>query len=71
MTDHIVVFEGNERLIGQNVSVMIDDASAFTLFGTVATQEQIGVENECRDGHVQPAWAHLSPGSRRIGLPLA
>src|SRR5207302_334788 len=35
MTDHIVVFEGNERLIGQTVSVMIEDATAFTLFGNV------------------------------------
>jgi tRNA-2-methylthio-N6-dimethylallyladenosine synthase len=71
MTDHIVVFEGNERLIGQTVSVMIEDASAFTLFGTVATQEQIGVENASRDSHTPPAWAQLSPESRRIGLPLA
>src|SRR5437660_3767793 len=31
MTDHIVVFAGNERLIGQTVSITITDASAFTL----------------------------------------
>jgi tRNA-2-methylthio-N6-dimethylallyladenosine synthase len=35
MTDHIVVFDGNERLVGQTVAVHIEDASAFTLFGTV------------------------------------
>src|SRR3954447_19130549 len=33
-TDHIVVFEGQERLIGRTVPVHIDGASAFTLFGT-------------------------------------
>jgi tRNA-2-methylthio-N6-dimethylallyladenosine synthase len=44
MTDHIVVFEGNERLIGQTVSVVIEEATAFTLFGTVVTGEQVGVE---------------------------
>jgi tRNA-2-methylthio-N6-dimethylallyladenosine synthase len=35
MTDHIVVFDGNERLVGQTVAVHIEDASAFTLFGAV------------------------------------
>jgi tRNA-2-methylthio-N6-dimethylallyladenosine synthase len=33
-TDHIVVFDGPERLVGQTVSVTIEDASAYTLFGT-------------------------------------
>jgi tRNA-2-methylthio-N6-dimethylallyladenosine synthase len=54
-TDHIVVFEGNERLIGQTVDVIVEDASAFTLFGTVVTGEQIGVSDE---------------GTQRIALPL-
>ena len=44
MTDHIVVFEGNERLIGRTISVQIEEATAFTLFGTVVTGEQIGVD---------------------------
>ncbi len=43
MTDHIVVFEGNERLIGRTVPVRIEEATAFTLFGTVVTGEQVGV----------------------------
>ena len=43
MTDHIVVFDGNERLIGQTVPVHIEEATAFTLFGRVVTGEQIGV----------------------------
>ncbi len=43
MTDHIVVFDGNERLTGQTVDVVVRDASAFTLFGEVVTGEQIGM----------------------------
>jgi tRNA-2-methylthio-N6-dimethylallyladenosine synthase len=45
-TDHIVVFEGNTRLIGATVQVVIDEATAFTLFGTVATEERVGIESE-------------------------
>jgi len=41
-TDHIVVFEGNERLIGQNVAVRVEEATSFTLFGTVVTGEHVG-----------------------------
>ena len=44
MTDHIVVFEGNERLVGRTVAVHIREASAFTLFGEVATGENLGDE---------------------------
>src|SRR5438552_2712404 len=40
-TDHIVVFEGNNRLVGQMVQVAVHEATAFTLFGTVVTTEQI------------------------------
>ncbi len=46
MTDHIVVFEGNERLTGQTVQVRVEEATAFTLFGTVMTGEQLGVERD-------------------------
>jgi tRNA-2-methylthio-N6-dimethylallyladenosine synthase len=42
-TDHIVVLEGNQRLIGQTVEVIVEEASAFTLFGRVATGEQVGL----------------------------
>jgi tRNA-2-methylthio-N6-dimethylallyladenosine synthase len=35
MTDHIVVFDGTDRLIGQTVRVRVDDASPFTLYGEV------------------------------------
>ena len=46
MTDHIVVFEGNPRLIGQTVQVAVKEATSFTLFGEVVTGEQVGVEGE-------------------------
>jgi tRNA-2-methylthio-N6-dimethylallyladenosine synthase len=36
-TDHIVVFDGDERLTGQTVEVDIEEATAFTLFGNVVT----------------------------------
>lgn len=35
--DRIVVFEGNRRLIGQFLPVVVYDANAFTLFGSVVT----------------------------------
>jgi tRNA-2-methylthio-N6-dimethylallyladenosine synthase len=42
MTDHIVVFDGTERLTGCTVRVHIDDASSFTLYGRVLTGEHVG-----------------------------
>ncbi|HEV3259234.1 MAG TPA: tRNA (N6-isopentenyl adenosine(37)-C2)-methylthiotransferase MiaB [Gemmataceae bacterium] len=44
-TDHIVVFEGHERLVGRTIQVAVEEATAFTLFGTVLTAERVGVEN--------------------------
>jgi tRNA-2-methylthio-N6-dimethylallyladenosine synthase len=72
MSDHIVVFEGNERLMGQTVAVTVAEATAFTLFGSVVTGEQVGVENDC----VETVPKQQSPGinhSRdrsRVSLPL-
>src|SRR5205823_4075329 len=43
MTDHIVVFDGTDRLTGRTVRVAIDDASSFTLYGRVMTEEVVGV----------------------------
>ncbi len=65
-TDHIVVFEGNERLVGQTVRVEIEDATAFTLFGTVVTGEQVGVSGEPRECESLPS----APQGQRIALPL-
>jgi tRNA-2-methylthio-N6-dimethylallyladenosine synthase len=64
LTDHIVVFEGPERLIGKFVDVRIDDASSFTLFGTV----------EMTDGNVATEEiaerVPIATDRRRLGLPL-
>jgi len=69
MTDHIVVFDGNERLIGQTVRVAIHEASPFTLYGTVETSEygsaELGVGTAERiSGEQEPNLVG------RIGLPL-
>lgn len=63
MTDHIVVFEGHPRLIGQTVQVRIDETSPWTLFGMVETQEAVEVT-----GMSQPVEV---TDSRRIELSLA
>jgi tRNA-2-methylthio-N6-dimethylallyladenosine synthase len=66
-TDHIVVFDGNERLTGKTVQVTIDEATSFTLFGVVVTGEQVGVRETCPDARdSQPA----PGGSARWALPL-
>ncbi len=67
-TDHIVVFEGNERLTGQTVQVAIEEATAFTLFGTVVTGEQVGISRHELMDEVT-AVGDVAP-RRRIGLPL-
>src|SRR5437660_3338409 len=40
-TDHIVVFDGNPRFAGQTMPIDIADATSFTLYGSVVTDEQI------------------------------
>jgi tRNA-2-methylthio-N6-dimethylallyladenosine synthase len=67
-TDHIVVFEGHERLIGHTVSVAIEEASSFTLFGTVITGEWSGTKSEEQSAGGSLPTLHAA--SRRIGLPL-
>jgi tRNA-2-methylthio-N6-dimethylallyladenosine synthase len=69
MTDHIVVFEGNARLIGRTLAVHIEEATPFTLFGEVRTGEQVGVEEACgceEQGGATPA----EGAGRRVGLPV-
>ncbi len=63
MTDHIVVFDGAERLIGRTMPVQIEEATAFTLFGTAVTDDYVGVEGRERT-ETQPA------RTRRMGLPM-
>jgi tRNA-2-methylthio-N6-dimethylallyladenosine synthase len=69
MTDHIVVFEGNERLIGRTVQVRVEEATAFTLFGSVVTGEQIGVE-ETMPSIAAPVIADRQESGNRLELPL-
>jgi tRNA-2-methylthio-N6-dimethylallyladenosine synthase len=66
-TDHIVVFEGNERLIGQFVPVFIEEATAFTLFGRVVTGEKVGVEHG-RNQQIDLATPAIA--ASRMSLPL-
>src|SRR5262249_48635393 len=65
-TDHIAVFDGNERLVGQTIEVLIEEASAFTLFGTVVTAEQVGVM-KVRENPLERRDARQDP---RIALPV-
>jgi tRNA-2-methylthio-N6-dimethylallyladenosine synthase len=62
-TDHIVVFDGDERMTGQTVNVAIDEATSFTLFGT-----SLAASCDFPDGN-SPGGVALSE-SMRIGLPL-
>jgi tRNA-2-methylthio-N6-dimethylallyladenosine synthase len=70
MTDHIVVCDGNPRLIGKTVSVHIEEATAFTLFGTVLTGEQVGVSDCCDSASAKPQAENQAAENGRIGLPL-
>jgi tRNA-2-methylthio-N6-dimethylallyladenosine synthase len=65
-TDHIVVFDGNPRLAGATVDVDIREATAFTLFGEVATGERVGV---AEDGIAATALA-LGREAVRVSLPV-
>ncbi len=80
MTDHIVVFDGTDRLIGQTVKVAITDSSPFTLYGQVLTGTTVGGDPACPSAH-RPAYpsarlpacdASLSapPRRDRFSLPL-
>lgn len=60
MTDHIVVFDGPDRLIGRTVTLDVTHASSFTLYGTVRTAEHTLTE----------AAPPPPPAARRIGLSV-
>lgn len=64
-TDHIVVFDGNPRLAGRFVEIDINEATSFTLFGSIVTDERIGVSEEASTPHIAPA----TPAQRRFSLP--
>jgi tRNA-2-methylthio-N6-dimethylallyladenosine synthase len=60
MTDHIVVFDGHDRLIGETLKVKVKEASPFTLYGVAETGEaEVGDLN-----------ARVAGPVRRVGLPL-
>jgi tRNA-2-methylthio-N6-dimethylallyladenosine synthase len=68
--DHIVVFEGNERLIGQVVRVTVEEASAFTLFGTVETGEQVGASRTLDDAASIEHECGSERPTNRMSLPI-
>jgi tRNA-2-methylthio-N6-dimethylallyladenosine synthase len=73
MTDHIVVFDAPERLIGSTIPVDIHDATGFTLYGTVQIGEQIGGEG-CELPLPTTDFPHSETANRaprRISLGLA
>jgi tRNA-2-methylthio-N6-dimethylallyladenosine synthase len=69
MTDHIVVFDGNERLIGETVRVAIHEASPFTLYGAVETGEY---QHNLLHAQIPDPTIDSPEGNQaaRIGLPL-
>ncbi|HYT91175.1 MAG TPA: TRAM domain-containing protein, partial [Gemmataceae bacterium] len=69
-TDHIVVFEGTERLIGRTVQVEVEEATAFTLFGRVATGEQVGMDRVREVSVCEEQSAGCGGAPQRISLPL-
>ncbi len=69
-TDHIVVFEGNLRLVGQIVQIKVKEATAFTLFGEVLTSERVHSGENAESpilGLIPPVEIN---GSTRISLPV-
>jgi tRNA-2-methylthio-N6-dimethylallyladenosine synthase len=57
MTDHIVVFDGHDRLIGQTLRVNVREASPFTLYGVAETGEVAGGELTPGSGSGTARWA--------------
>jgi tRNA-2-methylthio-N6-dimethylallyladenosine synthase len=65
-TDHIVVFDGNPRLTGQVVQVAVEEATSFTLFGSILTSAEVSTAG------MASAWpVHTSEQPKqRLSLPL-
>jgi tRNA-2-methylthio-N6-dimethylallyladenosine synthase len=63
MSDHIVVFDGADRLVGQTIPVQIHDATAYTLFGDVVTSERLAEPEALATGI-----SAIANRPRRIGL---
>jgi tRNA-2-methylthio-N6-dimethylallyladenosine synthase len=70
-TDHIVVFDGNVRLIGETIAVNIDDATAYTLFGQVVTSEYVVAgPDQGRLAHDLSVPMNEAEPAGRISLPM-
>jgi tRNA-2-methylthio-N6-dimethylallyladenosine synthase len=69
-TDHIVVFEGNERLTGQTVQIIAQEATSFTLFGSVVTEELIGAMDHCSDQSCKDSPQGIETTLARRRLPV-
>jgi tRNA-2-methylthio-N6-dimethylallyladenosine synthase len=69
-TDHIVVFEGNQRLIGRLVQVVVQEATAFTLFGSVVTDERVGASGDIDSQPSTESSLVPSHDDTRIRLPV-
>ncbi|MBY0461172.1 MAG: tRNA (N6-isopentenyl adenosine(37)-C2)-methylthiotransferase MiaB, partial [Gemmataceae bacterium] len=69
MADHIVVFDGTDRLIGHTVRVAVTDASPFTLYGDILTDAVTGTTGAPPERQRHPAppapptWEARSPGT--------
>ncbi len=73
MTDHIVVFDGTARLVGQTVRVNVKDSSPFTLFGDVLTDEVVGANSIIEQDEPRSAASVegiTAARPERISLPL-
>src|SRR5205823_6276150 len=73
MTDHIVVFDGTDRLIGQTVRVAIRDASPFTLYGDIVLASGGGeplVAGEAKNRGLTPPARQALARPGRFSLPL-
>jgi tRNA-2-methylthio-N6-dimethylallyladenosine synthase len=70
MTDHIVVFDGTDRLTGRTVRVKVEDASPFTLYGSVLTDEVVGSSSWSGHGLTEPRDDPPPARPDRISLPL-
>ena len=71
MGDHIVVFDGPERLIGQIVRAQVEDATAFTLFARVETAELASIGHTGATRPVPPIRPAVVDSPGRMSLPLA
>jgi tRNA-2-methylthio-N6-dimethylallyladenosine synthase len=69
-TDHIVVFDGDERLTGQTVQVTVAEATSFTLFGRLMTEGLRDAEQSILKANLSSDVGTYNTSSGRRSLPL-